>query len=113
MELASTSAHQGDANSLSVDGTQPLLVTKATIDVTSSPSGKVTSNQITEEASKIYRKISFEEHKRSDNTKHRRIHLGRLVEVVPYHKNAHSAHWFILEKKERNQLLNQLLDQLL
>ena len=33
----------------------------------------------------------------------------RLVEVVPYHKNAHSAHWFILEKIERNQLLNQLL----
>ena len=26
-----------------------------------------------------------------------RKHLRRLVEVVPYRKNAHSAHWFILE----------------
>ena len=24
----------------------------------------------------------------------------RLVEVVPYHKNAYSAHWFILKQKE-------------
>ena len=62
---------------------------------------------------KLIRRIHTEE-EAATSSKAEKI-SERLVEVVPYHKNAYSAHWFLLKQKELNLLyesINILLEYL-